>query len=157
MNTLCLQYALTRAQRTSSLNTDDSWMYEDGHDEIAFSVDQPCQLLGIGLCGTEGAFTAEIELLEVTLTDTMEVLMPDLVRQKSLLVCRGSAMFMVSDGHGTGQRKDTFREAIFCIIVSASSGHVTNNRCHNRRSLLTCSKVQSCHTCVMTSCRHTAG
>ncbi len=62
---MMLQYALTRAQRTSSLNTDDSWMYEDGHDEIVFSVDQPCQLLGVGLCGTEGAYTAELELLEV--------------------------------------------------------------------------------------------
>lgn len=60
-----MQYALIRAQRTSSLNTDDSWMYEDGHDEIVFSVDQPCQLLGVGLCGTEGAYTAELELLEV--------------------------------------------------------------------------------------------
>lgn len=62
---LCMQYALIRAQRTSSLNTEDSWMYEDGHDEIVFSVDQPCQLLGVGLCGTEGAYTAELELLEV--------------------------------------------------------------------------------------------
>lgn len=40
-------------------------MYEDGQDEIVFSVDTPCQLLGAGLCGTEGAFTAELELLEV--------------------------------------------------------------------------------------------
>ena len=62
---LCLQYALTRAQRAGSLNTDDSWMYEDGHDEIVFTVDQPCQLLGVGLCGTEGAYTVELELLEV--------------------------------------------------------------------------------------------
>ncbi len=61
----CMQYALIRAQRTSSLNTEDSWMYEDGHDEVVFSVDQPCQLLGVGLCGTEGAYTAELELLEV--------------------------------------------------------------------------------------------
>ena len=51
--------------RASSLNTDDSWLYEDGHDEIVLSVDQPCQLLGVGLCGTEGAYTAELELLEV--------------------------------------------------------------------------------------------
>ena len=40
-------------------------MYEDGHDEIVFSVAKACQLLGIGLCGTEGAYTAEVELLEV--------------------------------------------------------------------------------------------
>ena len=56
---------MMRAQRTSCLNTDDSWMYEDGHDEIVFSVAKACQLLGIGLCGTEGAYTAEVELLEV--------------------------------------------------------------------------------------------
>lgn len=61
-------YALTRAQRAGSLNTDDSWMYEDGHDEIVFTVDQPCQLLGVGLCGTEGAYTVELELLEVEAT-----------------------------------------------------------------------------------------
>lgn len=60
-----MQYAMMRAQRTSCLNTDDSWMYEDGHDEIVFSVAKACQLLGIGLCGTEGAYTAEVELLEV--------------------------------------------------------------------------------------------
>ncbi|DBB13502.1 TPA: hypothetical protein ACH3X3_000550 [Trebouxia sp. C0006] len=65
-------YALIRAQRTSSLNTEDSWMYEDGHDEIVFSVDQPCQLLGVGLCGTEGAYTAELELLEVDPSNVSE-------------------------------------------------------------------------------------
>lgn len=59
-----MQYSLTRVHRASSLNTEDSWMYEDGHDEIVLSVDQPCQLLGVGLCGTEGAYTAELELLE---------------------------------------------------------------------------------------------
>ena len=64
---LYVQYAMMRAQRTSCLNTDDSWMYEDGHDEIVFSVAKACQLLGIGLCGTEGAYTAEVELLEVNM------------------------------------------------------------------------------------------
>lgn len=64
---MCVQYAMMRAQRTSCLNTDDSWMYEDGHDEIVFSVAKACQLLGIGLCGTEGAYTAEVELLEVNM------------------------------------------------------------------------------------------
>lgn len=65
MLTTCMQYSLTRVHRASSLNTEDSWMYEDGHDEIVLSVEQPCQLLGVGLCGTEGAYTAELELLEV--------------------------------------------------------------------------------------------
>ena len=58
---------MIRAKRASCLNTDDSWMYEDGADEIVFSVDQECQLLGIGLCGTEGAFTAEVDVREVGL------------------------------------------------------------------------------------------
>ena len=47
-------------------------MYEDGHDEIVLSVDQPCQLLGVGLCGTEGAYTAELELLEVQMRDPLK-------------------------------------------------------------------------------------
>lgn len=68
-----LQYSLTRVHRASSLNTDDSWMYEDGHDEIVLSVDQPCQLLGVGLCGTEGAYTAELELLEVLHLHVLQV------------------------------------------------------------------------------------
>jgi hypothetical protein len=29
-------------------------VYEDGADEIALRVDEPCQLLGVGLCGTHG-------------------------------------------------------------------------------------------------------
>lgn len=62
-----MQYGMMRAQRTSCLNTDDSWMYEDGQDEVVFSVGKACQLLGIGLCGTEGAYTAEVELLEVSM------------------------------------------------------------------------------------------
>lgn len=65
-----MQYGMMRAQRTSCLNTDDSWMYEDGRDEIVFSVAKACQLLGIGLCGTEGAYTAEVELLEVSNAQT---------------------------------------------------------------------------------------
>lgn len=42
-------------------------MYEDGQDEVVFSVDRPCQLLGAGLCGTEGGFTVELEVYEVRL------------------------------------------------------------------------------------------
>lgn len=74
---LCLQFSLTRVHRASSLNTDDSWLYEDGHDEIVLSVDQPCQLLGVGLCGTEGAYTAELELLEVHLQAAPNNLHPE--------------------------------------------------------------------------------
>ncbi|CAD7698494.1 unnamed protein product [Ostreobium quekettii] len=62
-------YSMTRVVRTSQLNTVDSWLYEDGQDEIVFSVDKECQLLGAGLCGTEGGFTVELELLEVAQDD----------------------------------------------------------------------------------------
>ncbi|KAK9865662.1 hypothetical protein WJX84_000334 [Apatococcus fuscideae] len=62
-------YSMTHVRRAGTLNLEDSWMYEDGQDEVVFSVDTPCQLLGAGLCGTEGAFTAELELLEVDPTD----------------------------------------------------------------------------------------
>lgn len=39
-------YNLSRIVRASEVDTDDSWIYEDGHDEIVFSVDRDCQLLG---------------------------------------------------------------------------------------------------------------
>ncbi len=32
---------------------------------LSLSVDQPCQLLGVGLCGAKQAFTAELALFEV--------------------------------------------------------------------------------------------
>ena len=47
------------------MNTEDTWMYEDGSDDIVFTVDRPCQLLGVGLCGTDAAYSAELDLLEV--------------------------------------------------------------------------------------------
>lgn len=62
-------YSMTRVVRAAALNTDDSWMYEDGQDEIVLSVDKECVLLGAGLCGTEGGFTVELELLEVAHDD----------------------------------------------------------------------------------------
>ena len=40
-------------------------MYEDGQDEVVLSVDSPCQLLGVGLCGTEGCLTVELDVYEV--------------------------------------------------------------------------------------------
>uniref|UniRef100_A0A061R7F2 K+ channel tetramerization subfamily protein n=1 Tax=Tetraselmis sp. GSL018 TaxID=582737 RepID=A0A061R7F2_9CHLO len=58
-------YSLTRVHRASTMNLQDSWMYEDGQDEIVFKVDRPCQILGVGLCGTDGAYTVELELVEV--------------------------------------------------------------------------------------------
>ncbi|KAK9818238.1 hypothetical protein WJX72_009240 [[Myrmecia] bisecta] len=67
-------YSLTKVQRASSLNVEETWMYEDGHDEIVVSVDSACQLLGVGLCGTDGAFTAELDVMEVEPDDfSMEI------------------------------------------------------------------------------------
>lgn len=62
-------YCLTRVQRAAALNMEDSWMYEDGRDEVVFTVDRQCQLLGVGLCGTEGGFTVELEVFEVDAED----------------------------------------------------------------------------------------
>lgn len=59
------QYSVVTAQRMSCMNTEDTWMYEDGSDDIVFTVDRPCQLLGVGLCGTDAAYSAELDLLEV--------------------------------------------------------------------------------------------
>lgn len=38
-----------------------------------FSVDKPVALLGVGLCGTEGGLTAELELYEVDAEDFRRV------------------------------------------------------------------------------------
>ena len=62
-------YGLVKVQRAATLNIEDSWMYEDGPDEIVFTVDQACQLLGVGLCGTEGGLTVELEVYEVEQDD----------------------------------------------------------------------------------------
>jgi hypothetical protein len=34
-------------------------MYEDGQDEVVLTVDRPCQLHGVGLCGTEVSLTVQ--------------------------------------------------------------------------------------------------
>ena len=59
---------MTRVQRAAALNVEDSWMYEDGQDEVVLTVDRPCQLLGVGLCGTEGGLTVELDVYEVRRT-----------------------------------------------------------------------------------------
>lgn len=55
------------------MNLEDNWLYEDGQDEIVFSVDTPCQLLGAGLCGTESYITAELELTEASASPLLPV------------------------------------------------------------------------------------
>lgn len=32
------------------------------HPQIVMTVDKPCQLLGVGFCGTEGGLTVELEV-----------------------------------------------------------------------------------------------
>lgn len=58
-------YNMTRVHRASIMNLQDNWMYEDGQDEVVFTVDKECQLMGVGLCATEGAYTADLVLMEV--------------------------------------------------------------------------------------------
>ena len=55
------------------MNLEDNWLYEDGQDEIVFSVDTHCQLLGAGLCGTESYITAELELTEASVSPLVPV------------------------------------------------------------------------------------
>eukprot|EP00955_Chlamydomonas_euryale_P075314 362279-Chlamydomonas_euryale.AAC.5 len=33
--------------------------------QVVLAVDRPCQLLGVGLCGTEGSLTVELEVYQV--------------------------------------------------------------------------------------------
>jgi hypothetical protein len=57
---------MAKAVRATHMNDQDNWMFEDASpDEVVFTVDRCCQLLGVGLCGTEGGYTVELEVLEV--------------------------------------------------------------------------------------------
>ncbi|KAK9906838.1 hypothetical protein WJX75_008901 [Coccomyxa subellipsoidea] len=64
-------FSLTRVQRAVSLNSEEGWVYEERalSDEIVISVSAPCQLMGIGLCGTVGAFTVDAEVSQVDAQD----------------------------------------------------------------------------------------
>lgn len=70
----CVQFSLTRVQRAVSLNSEEGWVYEERalSDEIVISVSAPCQLMGIGLCGTVGAFTVDAEVSQVRHLDNSE-------------------------------------------------------------------------------------
>lgn len=70
----CVQFSLTRVQRAVSLNSEEGWVYEERalSDEIVISVSAPCQLMGIGLCGTVGAFTVDAEVSQVRHFDNSE-------------------------------------------------------------------------------------
>lgn len=59
-------YHVTTVHRAVSIAHEEAWCYEDGADEVVFTVDRPVQLLGVGLCSTEGSVTADVEVLEVS-------------------------------------------------------------------------------------------
>ena len=65
----CMQYSLTRVRRAVSVNTAEGWVYANSvppaPDEIIINVSAPCQLMGVGLCGTERAFTVVLKVSEV--------------------------------------------------------------------------------------------
>ncbi|GFR52703.1 hypothetical protein Agub_g15332 [Astrephomene gubernaculifera] len=88
---------ITRVARASVLNVEDSWMYEDGQDEIVFSVDKPVQLLGVGLCGTEGGLTVELELYEVDPQDFRRLPPPPCSRELATC-CSAAQSFTKTDG-----------------------------------------------------------
>lgn len=60
-------YNMLKVVRATQINDSDNWMYEDSPDEVVFTVDKPCQLLGAGMCGTEGGMTVDLEVTEVRL------------------------------------------------------------------------------------------
>ncbi|KXZ47365.1 hypothetical protein GPECTOR_36g87 [Gonium pectorale] len=82
-------HGLLRVARAAALNVEDSWMYEDGQDEIVFSVDKPVSLLGVGLCGTEGGLTVELELYEVD---------PEDFSRELATCCSAAQSFTKADG-----------------------------------------------------------
>ncbi|GIL75612.1 hypothetical protein Vretimale_15136 [Volvox reticuliferus] len=82
-------HGLTRVARAAALNMEDSWMYEDGQDELVFTVDKPVQLLGVGLCGTEGGLTVEMELYEVD---------PEDYNRELATCCSAAQSFTKADG-----------------------------------------------------------
>lgn len=62
-------YGLTTIRRATTLATEEGWCYEEGKDEIVLTVDQSVQLLGIGFCGTDGSYTATVDISEVDEAD----------------------------------------------------------------------------------------
>lgn len=58
-------YGIVKVVRGLQHGTEDTWVYEDGADEVVLQVDSTVQLLGVGLCGSDSGYTAELEVLEV--------------------------------------------------------------------------------------------
>jgi hypothetical protein len=61
-------FGIVTVKRVLAFNVDDTWVYDDGYDEIIFTVDKSSQLLGVGLCGTLGGFTVQLQLIEVEMS-----------------------------------------------------------------------------------------
>ncbi|WIA37898.1 hypothetical protein OEZ86_001275 [Tetradesmus obliquus] len=58
-------WGLTRVVRGLLRSTEDTWVYEDGPDEVVLTVDAPVQLLGVGLAGSDAGYTATLQVLQV--------------------------------------------------------------------------------------------
>lgn len=58
-------FALVPVVRASQINSEDSWVYEDGVDQIVLSVDRPCQLVAVGLCASSGSLTCSLTVTRV--------------------------------------------------------------------------------------------
>eukprot|EP00775_Hariotina_reticulata_P009921 gene9921-10078_t len=58
-------FGLVRVVRGQQRSCEDTWVYEDGRDEVVLCVDKPCQLLGVGLCGSDSGYTAILDVLRV--------------------------------------------------------------------------------------------
>ena len=61
-----MQHSMTTVRRSAYVDTEEELTSDtDLVCDLYFSVDQPCQLLGVGLCGAKQPFTAELALYEV--------------------------------------------------------------------------------------------
>ena len=60
-----LQHSMDTLLRAGYL-TEEIWSYGSGPDEVVFSVDSACQLLGVGLCGTNGSIKVDMEICQVS-------------------------------------------------------------------------------------------
>ncbi|GBF97932.1 hypothetical protein Rsub_10605 [Raphidocelis subcapitata] len=67
----CYPWSVVRATRAGAINEDeeDEWDFTGSEDEVVFTVSAPCQLMGIGLCGTRTGYHASIKVLRVKRDD----------------------------------------------------------------------------------------
>ena len=83
-------WGVSVARRAIDLSCDDPWAYEDGPDEIVFSVSKPVQILGVSLCAPLSWYHVRLRLLEVAPHNYEDI-------RETLDVVDGS--FTTHDGH----------------------------------------------------------